>query len=124
MTKMLDDTVFDGAWAVADNATVMHATSSAPANHAGIAAVSLADIVMTAGAGNGDYTVGNGPVSGRSLTVVAQSGVTIDNSGSATHVVGTDGSTLLWVTECTTQALVAGGTVDFPSFKLNMPDPV
>lgn len=116
MAKKYDDTVLDGSLLVADNATTMHATSAEPANHAGIAAVSLADIAMTAGNGNGDYTIANGDTSGRKLTVLAQSGVVIDNTGTATHVVGTDGTTLLWCTTCTSQALTAAGTVDFPAF--------
>jgi len=116
VAKKYDDTVLDGSLLVADNATTMHATSAEPANHAGIAAVSLADIAMTAGNGNGDYTIANGDTSGRKLTVLAQSGVVIDNTGTATHVVGTDGTTLLWCTTCTSQALTAAGTVDFPAF--------
>jgi hypothetical protein len=53
MAKKYDDTVLDGALAIADNATTVHVTSAEPANHAGIAAVSLADVTVTAGAGNG-----------------------------------------------------------------------
>lgn len=116
MAKKYDDTVLDGALAVADNATTVHVTSAEPANHAGIAAVSLADIAVTAGAGNGDYTIGNGDTSGRKLRLLAQAGVTVDANGTATHVVGTDGSTLLWCTTCTSQVLTAGNTVDIPAF--------
>jgi len=123
MAKKFADSVFDGALQVADNATTMHVTSAEPANHAGIAAVSLADIAMTAGTGNGDYVIEDGGVSGRRLRVIAQSGVTVDASGTATHVVGTDGTTLLWCTTCTSQALTAGNTVDFPTFNLNLTDP-
>lgn len=116
MAKKYADSVFDGALAVADNATTVHVTSAEPANHAGIAAVSLADIAVTAGAGNGDYTISDGDVSGRKLRLAAQSGVTVDASGTATHVVGTDGTTLLWCTTCTSQALTSGNTVDIPAF--------
>lgn len=123
MAKKFDDTVIDGALLVADNATTVHVTSAEPANHAGIAAVSLADVTLTAGNGNGDYTIANGDTSGRKLTVAAQAGVTIDSSGTATHVVGTDGTTLLWCTTCTSQALVAAGTVDIPAFDLEINDP-
>lgn len=123
MTKLFDDTVLDGAIEIADNATVMHACSAAPANHAGIAAVSLADIALTAGVGNGDYTKANGDVSGRKLTVAAQAGVTVDANGTANHIAGTNGTTLLWVTECTAQVLTAGNTVDFPAFDMEFRDP-
>ncbi len=123
MAKFFDDTVFDGALAVADNATTLHVTSSQPANHAGIAAVSLASVALTAGAGNGDYTLAAGDASGRKLTVAAQSGVSVTSSGTATHVCGTDGTTLLWVTTCTSQALTSGNTVDVPAFDLEITDP-
>lgn len=123
MAKMFADSVLDGALAIADNATTIHVTSAEPANHAGIAAVSLADVTVTAGAGNGDYTLAAGDVSGRKLTVAAQTGVPVDASGTATHVCGTDGSTLLWVTTCTSQALTSGNTVDIPAFDLEITDP-
>lgn len=116
MAKKYADSVLDGALAIADNATTVHVTSAEPANHAGIAAVSLADVTVTAGAGNGDYTIGDGDVSGRKLRLLAQSGVTVDATGTATHVVGTDGTTLLWCTTCTSQALTAANTVDIPAF--------
>lgn len=116
MAKKYSDAMLDGSLEIGDNCTTMHATSAEPADHAGIAAVSLADIALTAGVGGGDYTKGNGDVSGRKLTLAAQSGVTIDASGTATHVVGTDGTTMHWCTTCTSQALVAAGTVDFPAF--------
>jgi len=46
----------------------------------------------------------------------AQSGVTVDTTGTAAHVAwwGSSGSTLLLVTTCTTQALTTGNTVNIP----------
>ena len=124
MGKMFDDSVFDAALAEAATATTVHVTSAEPANHAGIAAVSLADVTVTAGLGNGDYsTAGAGDVSGRKITVAEQASVTVDASGTATHVCGTDGATLLWVTTCTSQALTSGNTVTIPAFDLEFTDP-
>lgn len=121
MAKQVDDTVLDGALNIIDNATRMCAVSgaSAPANFAGIAAVLLADVVMA----GGDFTDANGDTSGRKVTVAAKSGVTIDASGTATHITLDDGSTLLYVTTCTSQALTSGGTVDFPAWKIEIADP-
>lgn len=125
MAKFADDSIMNAALAVADNGTTLHVCSGQPANHAGIAAVSLASVSMTAGSGNGDYTVADGDTSGRKLTVLAQTGLTIASSGTATHIATTDGSTLLLVTTCTSQALVANGsnTVDVPAFDYEVGDP-
>lgn len=122
MAKFTDDSVLDAALAKVATATRMVVCSAQPANFAGIAAVALADVTMTAGAGNGDYTLANGDVSGRKLTVAAQSGVTVDASGTATHVVLDDGSTLLHATTCTSQALTAGNTVNVPAFDVEFLD--
>lgn len=62
--------------------------------------------------------------SGRKATLTAETGVTIDISGTADHIALTDGSAKLWfVTTATSQALVAGGTVDIPAWKVNVKDP-
>jgi hypothetical protein len=123
MAKFLDDSVFDAALAVADNATTMHVTSSQPANHAGIAAVSLGSVALTAGAGNGDYTLGNGDTNGRKLTVATQSISSASASGTATHVCGTDGTTLLWVATCTSQSITSGNPISVPAFDIELNEP-
>lgn len=63
--------------------------------------------------------------SGRKLTVSAKTGMTITNSGFAEAVALVDvGNSLLKVvTSCTGQQLTAGGTVDAPSWKINIVDP-
>jgi len=84
----------------------------------------LASHAMTPGAGNGDYTKAD-DTSGRKLTMTAQSAISILHSGTATHVALTlaAGTTLRYVTTCTSQALTAGGTVDIPAWKINIADP-
>jgi len=119
MAKKVDDTVLDAALGVIDNSTRMVVTSAEPANFAGIAAVALADVVMA----GGDFAIANG-TSGRKVTVAAKSAVTIDSSGTATHVCLDNGSVLLYVTTCTSQALVAAGTVDIPAWIIQIDDPV
>lgn len=122
MAKFTHDDVLDAALAKVATATRLVVTSAQPANFAGIAAVALADVTMTAGAGNGDYTLANGDTSGRKLTVVAQNAVPVDASGTATHVCLDDGSTLLQVTTCTSQALTAGNTVNVPAYDIEFAD--
>lgn len=123
MAKKVDDSVFDAMLAKIATGNIMHVCSAEPANHAGIAAVSLADIALTAGDGNGDYTIANGDVSGRKLTVAQQASVPIDANGTATHIAISDGTTLLAVTTCTSQVLTSGGTVTIPAFKAEVTDP-
>lgn len=123
MAKWANDNVMDAALDYVATGTRMVVCSGQPANFAGIAAVALADVTLTAGDGNGDYTVANGDTSGRKLTVAAQSNITIDSSGDATHVSIDDGTTLLYVTTCTTQTLTSGGTVTVPAFDIEIADP-
>lgn len=119
MTKSLDNTVLDAPEGVIDNVTTIHICSSAPANHAGIAAVSLADVTVD----SSDFTAGDGDSSGRKVTVSAQNGITVDDDGTATHIAGTDGSTMLFLTECTSQVLTSGNTVNIPAFDIEFGDP-
>lgn len=122
MGKFTADAVLEAALAKVATCTRMVVTSAQPANFAGIAAVALADVTLTAGVGNGDYTVADGDTSGRKLTVGAQATVPIDASGTATHVCLDDGTTLLQVTTCTSQGLTAGGTVDVPAYDIEFAD--
>ena len=62
--------------------------------------------------------------SGRKCTISEALANAIDISGTADHIALTDGSAKLWfVTTCLSQALVAGGTVDIPAWKVNVQDP-
>jgi hypothetical protein len=96
--------------------------SGQPANVAGIGAVALADVVLTPGDGNGDFTIGNGDTNGRKLAVAQQTDIDIDTSGTATHVVIDDG-TNLYITTCTSQALTDTGTVTVPTWDIEVSDP-
>jgi hypothetical protein len=119
MAKFADNTVLDGLLNIVNNATRMVVTSAQPANFAGIAAVALADVVID----SSDFTIGDGDTNGRKAAVAAQSGIAVDASGTATHVCLDDGSTLLFVTTCTSQALTSGNTVNVPAFDIEVADP-
>lgn len=123
MAKFFADSVLDAAANKVATGTKVTVCSSQPANFAGIAAVKLADVTVTAGHGNGDWTVQDGNTSGRMATLLAQTGVSITASGTATYVTVDDGSTLLAATTCTSQALTSGGTVDIPDTDFEFKDP-
>lgn len=122
MAKFADDAFIDGGLDAIDNCTTLTVTSAQPANQAGIAAVALASVTLTAGAGNGDYTKANGDVSGRKLSVLQQTGVSITASGTATHT-GLDDGTNIYYTTCTSQVLTSGGTVTVPEWDIEIADP-
>lgn len=84
---------------------------------------SLANVTLTAGDGNGDFTIGDGDTSGRKLTVAAQSGASIGSTGDARHYVLSLSGTIKYVTTCTQQTLTSGGTVDIPAFTVENRDP-
>lgn len=119
MGKKLHNDVYDAALNEIATATRMTVTSAEPANFAGISAVELADHVMA----GGDYSNADGDTSGRKVTVAQQADITIDASGTATHVCLDDGTTLLLVTTCASQALTSGGTVTVPAFDCEFLDP-
>lgn len=120
MAKWQNDLMLDAALDYVAGSVFEVACSAQPANYAGIAAVALADVALT----GGDFTKANGDTSGRKVTMVAKGGVTIDSSGTATHIALHDGSTLLYVTTCTSLALTAGAgnTVSFPAWKIELAD--
>ena len=123
MAKAVADDVLDAALDEIATATRLVVCSDEPANFAGIAAVALADVVLTAGDGNGDYTIANGDTDGRKVTVAQQADIEIDTTGDATHVTLDDGTTLQYVTTCTSQTLTDGGTVTVPAWDIEIADP-
>jgi hypothetical protein len=123
MAKLVHDDVLDGALnIIKNNCTKMTVCSTQPTTYAeGNATYALADVTMT----GTDFTVGNGDVSGRKLAVAAKSAVTIDADGTALHIALLDvsNSKLLYVTTCSSQALSTGGTVDIPTWDIELSDP-
>lgn len=93
----LNDAVLDAALAKVATCTRVSICSSAPANFAGISAVSGGSYTLTAGDGNGDWTIANGDTSGRKVTMGAQTGTNASASIAGTHLAFDDGSTLLVV---------------------------
>lgn len=124
MPKFASDDIMDAALnLIKNNCDKMVACSSQPATFAEAnATYALADVAMT----STDFTgPANGDTSGRKLTVDAKSGVTVDTSGTATHVALLDSvnSRLLYVTTCASQAVVSGGTVSIGAWPIEIADP-
>ena len=121
MAKSVHDTVLDGAFQVLDAANIMTACNAEPTTRTqAVTTFALADAVMTPVT---DFTIANGDVSGRKVTIAAKSGVTVDTTGTATHIALCDATNLLYVTTCTSQALTAANTVNFPAWKIEIADP-
>lgn len=125
MAKATSDVVLDAMGEyVKANVTAQIACSAQPTTYTeAITTYALADVALT----GTDVTLANGDTSGRKGTIAAKSAVTIDASGTATHValVNATGTALLMVTTCTSLALTAGGgnTVGFPAWDFETLDP-
>jgi hypothetical protein len=121
MAKSVHDSVLDGAFDILDQANLMTACNAQPTTRTeAVTTFALADVAMTV---NTDYTKANGDTNGRKVTVAAKSAVLVDTSGTATHIALCDGTNLLYVTTCTSQALTSGNTVNFPAWDIEIADP-
>lgn len=123
MAKTVHNDVLDGATGVIkSNCNLMTACSAEPTTRTeAITTFALADVAMA----SGDFTQLDGDTSGRKVTVTAKPGIVIDISGTATHIALVDGTRLLYVTSCASQALTANGSnqVDFPAWDIELRDP-
>lgn len=123
MAKAMNDLFADAAFDWLDQSTLQVLCSAQPTTYnEAVTTYALADVAMTA---DTDYTKANGDSSGRKVTVAAKSSVTVDASGTGTHValVRVADTTLRYVTTCTSQAVTAGNTVNFPAWKIEISDP-
>lgn len=121
MAKWANDSMMDAAldWLSAGTGIVMLACTSQPADRAAALAAALADVALA----GGDFTKANGDTSGRKVTIAQKSNVSIGANGTATHVAIVDGTTLRYVTTCTSQVLNSGGTVTIPAWDIEVADP-
>ena len=130
MAKFVWDAAYDAQLAsVADATDYLCVCSAQPTTYTeAYTTYMLAKTEVAEGDGNGDFTIADndGTGAGRMLTVAAQPGVTITNSGDGVYValVKTSTSELVGYTPCAKQTLVAGETTTFPTFALRVPDVV
>lgn len=122
MAKLVDDTVLDGAINIIKNATSLTQIlcSAQPTTRTeAVTTYALADVALT----SGEVVAANGDTSGRKGTISAKAGVTVDASGTGTHVALVSSTVLLYVTTCTSTAVAVAGTVDIGSWKIEIADP-
>jgi hypothetical protein len=118
MGKFAPDMVMDMglAW-VSGSCNYMTVCSGSPIAYADARTnFALAGIGMTSGC----FALAN-DTSGRMLTMTAKTSASITASGSALAVclLNITAGSVLYVTTCTEQYLVSGGTVDIPTWKIN-----
>lgn len=126
MAKFLADAVLDAALEfIADNGDRLDVCSQQPTTYAeATSTYTLGNTTLTVGAGNGDYTLGDGDTSGRKLTVAQQTGFNFSGTGTATHVAITNGTdTLYAVTTITSQAVASGNPATVNAFDIEIGDP-
>lgn len=92
--------------------------SGSPTDYTSASATNMLAYIQTS---SGCY-VKAADVSGRKLTVAAQTGIPIVNSGDALAValLETSASALLYVTTASFQTVTAGGSLDTNSWKINI----
>lgn len=124
MAKSTDNTVLDAALAEFATSTEQHVCSAEPANHAGIAAVTLGNYTQTAGLGGASYgAAADRTGGGRETTVAANSGNNATASGTATHVAYTNGTVLKHVTTCPSVSTNSGQPLNVGSHVVDFQDP-
>jgi hypothetical protein len=119
MAKAIPDAILDAMLDAAEGDKVNVCSAQPTTYTEANATYMLAQTTLT----GGDFTAAAGDTSGRKNTLAAKSGVTITNSGTATHVAITNGTALRRVTTCTSQALTSGGTVDIGAHKHELATP-
>lgn len=123
MTKVVDDSVMDAALAKTATCVMLRVCSGDPANRAAAITNTLASVVLTAGDGNGDFTIANGDTNGRKVTMAQQADISVSASGTAAVVTLDDGTTMLLKTDLSsTLGLTSGGTVTVNAFDQEIAD--
>ena len=119
--KWQSDLVLDAALDYIATSTIMVVISDASASYADATATYDLATHVVAGA---DFAKADGASNGRKVTIAEQAAITVDHSGTATGVfLGISASsTMVFVTTCTSQALVAANTVTVPAWTITFAD--
>lgn len=123
MGKVAPDATIDSMFDYIDQCDLMTVCNAEPTTYTeATSTFKLADVALTP---DTDFTKANGDTNGRKVTIAAKSAVPVDTSGTATHVaiVRSTGTTLRYVTTCTSQALTAGNTINIPAWDIEVADP-
>ena len=118
MAKWANDSVMDAALDEVATATQLLVCTSQPVDRAAAIAAAVATTNLVAA-----FTKADGDTNGRKVTIAAQNGISVDTNGTATHIALIDGSTLVYVTTCNSQAVTAGNLINVPAWKIEFSDP-
>jgi len=114
------DTVFDtGLGVLTTNLDRIDITSQEALNYTeATSTYTLGNAATTTGA------VTNGDTDGRKVIIAAISGATVGSSGTASHFAGTDGTSVLYVTNSlsSSQAVTASNTWDLTAIDVTLRD--
>lgn len=124
MGKSVHDNVLDGALSyVKSNANRLCVCSMEPTT---VAMAVSTEMLAWLSIASGQFTIQNGSVSGRRITVNSGVSFAVSFTGSAQHVAicGVSlVSVLMLVTTCTNQTLTAGNTLTVPEWDYEIADP-
>ena len=128
MTKFCSSIILDAAATVIrDRGAKIAVCTSAVINTVdNVETYTLAVTTLTTGAGSTSYTLADGDVSGRKITISAQSSIAVATTGVAAQIciyttIGT--TALLYKTDATTQALAStANKVTIPAWKIEFRD--
>lgn len=123
MAKSCSDTTLDQSLTyIKTNGTRLCVCSAQPTDYTSAITTYMLAIKTIS---SSDYTGPAANANGRQLTVNAQSGITVTNSGTALFIAIADSvnTALIYVTTCTSQVLTAGNTVSVPAWIINSQEP-
>lgn len=120
-TKYCNPAAIDLALGYIAQADKQYACSQYPTSYADVLTYSLASVDLAAGA----FSITDGVVSGRRLTIAEHKGVSVLVNGQANFVVlvHTASDQLLYVTTSDPQGLTTGSYVDFPEWSIEIENP-
>ena len=118
MAKWANDLVMDAALDKIATATQLLVCTAQPSDRATALSTAVATQTLP-----GAFTKADGDVSGRKVTIAAQNGLSVGTNGTATHIALIDGSILVYVTTCNSQAVTAGNLINVPAWKIEFSDP-
>ena len=128
MGKLVHDDILDAALnVIKNNATQISVCIDTPTTYGHATTTDAKVLAIKSDLTDADFTVADdGDLGGRKITIGAMEDLAIVGTGTqnATHVCLCDvDDRLLFVTTCTSQALVNGSTVTIPAWKITIPDP-
>ena len=122
-SKWQNDLILDAALDYIATSTKMSVISDQCTTYSQIVTVGTYELATVTMAG-GDFAKSDGASNGRKTTIAQKAAITVDSSGTATGVaLGiTAGTVLVFITNCTSQALVAANTVTVPAWTITFAD--